>query len=111
MRNLRLQQPCCGFDTAGLCLVGLYFLLVYCFEEISVSVSRRDQTCRDRDPDPRDRDRDLIPRDRDRDMDPRDRDRDHEKLVSRGLETETWSGFPRLLSSVFFSQQVAKNEW
>src|SRR3989442_1194176 len=88
---LRLQQPCCCFNAVGLCLSGLHFLLVHCFEEISVS--RRDQTWRDRDQDPRDRDRDrdLTPRDRDRDLDPRDRDRARENLVSRYLESETWS--------------------
>src|SRR3989442_14036640 len=95
IRNLRLQQPRCCFNAVGLCLVGLHFLLVHCFEEISVSVSRRDQTWGDRDQDPRDRDRDLTPRDRDRDrdLDPRDRDRDrdHENVVSNALETETWS--------------------
>src|SRR6184192_1890807 len=97
IKNLRLQQPCCCFDAVGLCLVGLHFLLVHCYEKISVSVSRRDQTWRDRDQDPRDRDRDrdLTPRDRDRDrdLDPRDRDRDrdHENAVSNRLETETWS--------------------
>src|SRR6184192_249989 len=95
IKNLRLQQPCCCFDAVGLCLVGLHFLLVHCYEKISVSVSKRDQTWRDRDqyPRDRDRDRDLTPRDRDRsrDLSPRDRDRDHENLVSKSLETETWS--------------------
>src|SRR2546425_3619375 len=76
---------------------------VSCFEEISVSVSRRDQTWRDRDQDPRDRDRELTPRDR-------DRDRDHENVVSRGLETETWSrDLTSLLDTVndlFLTQHV-----
>src|SRR2546425_2560724 len=56
-----------------------YFLLVHCFEEVSVSVSRRDQTWRARDKDPRDRDRDrdLTPRDRDRDLDHETRSEEH----------------------------------
>src|SRR3989442_11270547 len=78
-------------------------MLVYCLEEVSVSVSRRDQTWRDRDQDPRDRDRDrdltTRDRDRDRDLEPRDRDRGHENVGSRGLDTETWS---RDLTSLLF---------
>ena len=77
-------------------------------KDLDLGLETETRIWRDRDLSPRDRDRDrdLTPRDRDRDLNLRDRDRDHENVVSRGLETETWS---RDLTSLIDSIRQQKN--